>query len=219
MENLIGKILYSKCCELYQVLGTRKIKGKEELYYLCNDEYPKLAREDYFGCLLIPESEMKEMLENQECYKERYERVMLARAEEERKKAERVKREAKEKAERENLYGFDAGKTPMQRGKLLVTLLKSFCYSERDENGNTISKYSTRKDFIINGLKEGRSLEHKKDVKYYKKGGGYRIVPNSYRLVNADDSFYDITKTEYDFGKYLIENGIINDLKEGTIVK
>ena len=117
-------------------------------------------------------------------------------------------RQEKEKQEQEeykynNTYGYieSIKLTPMAKGKILKTLNKSFNYYE---NG-VFKNNSTRKDFIKAMLEEGYTLEHKTDLKYYTKKGELKIKNNEYRLTSPDNSFYEITKTEYDYAIYLKE--------------
>jgi len=115
-------------------------------------------------------------------------------------------RQEKEKQEQKqfeynNTYGFTDNLTPMQKGKILKTLNKSFNYYE---NG-IFKTNSTRKDFIKAMLEEGYKLEHKTNLKYYTKKGELKIKANEYRLVSPDNSFFEITKTEYDYAVYLKE--------------
>jgi len=89
----------------------------------------------------------------------------------------------------------------MAKGKLLKTLNTKYNYYE-----SGIYKSSmTRKDFIKLSLDKGAALEHKKDLKHYDKNCELKIKANEYRLISPDNSFYVITKTEYDYGVYLSE--------------
>lgn len=207
--NVIGKVLYTKYARIYEIVGKTYVKNKEGIFYLANDEYPKPVNENFFGCLIISEEEVKDMLNNYDEYKAKYLRLMAEQKEWDRKEREREEREAKEKAERENLYGFDDGKTPMQRGKLLKTLLKEFMYYDYKEDGTRTVKTQSRKDFVIHQLKKGYKPSHEKNVKMYSKRAecGYKLIPNYYTL-KLNNSSWDITKTEYDFANYVKEKGI-----------
>jgi len=115
-------------------------------------------------------------------------------------------RQEKERQEQEeykynNTYGYTESikLTPMAKGKLLKTLNKSFNYFE-----NGIFKYSmARKDFIKLMLEQENRLEHKTNVRYYTKNSELKIKANEYRLTSPDNTYYEITKTEYEYGKYL----------------
>jgi len=101
-----------------------------------------------------------------------------------------------------NTYGYAESieLTPMARGKLLKTLNKKENYYQ--DGGEGLGTMA-RKDFIKLMLDKGYSLEHKKDLKYYDKSGELKIKANEYRLNFPDNTFYIITKTEYDYGMFL----------------
>jgi len=116
---------------------------------------------------------------------------------------ERQEKERQEQEEQKynNTYGYTESikLTPMEKGKLLKTLNKSFNYFE-----NGIFKYSmARKDFIKLMLEQENRLEHKTNVRYYTKNSELKIKANEYRLTSPDNTYYEITKTEYEYGKYL----------------
>jgi len=122
------------------------------------------------------------------------------------KRYREIERHEQEKREDEdfkynNTYGYTESikLTPIAKGKLLKTLNKSFNYYE---NG-IFKTNSTRKDFIKAMLAEGYIMEHKTNLNYYTKQGELKIKANEYRIIEADNNFYEITKTEYEYGKYL----------------
>lgn len=105
-----------------------------------------------------------------------------------------------EQEEYENVYGYCDNMTQLQQGKSLKVLNKNVMID---------SKYMTRKEFIYNKIKEGYepkiidkimtsqrkiNLERKETYKYN--------VP----VIESKDGFYTITKTEYNFALYLLEN-------------
>lgn len=109
--------------------------------------------------------------------------------------------------EYEHTFGYTDNKTPLQKGRILKTLNIKAYYKE---NGIDIG-LMTRKDFVYMMLNKGYITEHKKNVTDWVKRSGEwieKIIPNQYRL-SKDDSYYIITKTEYDYANYLLEN-IIN---------
>lgn len=112
---------------------------------------------------------------------------------------DRKHREAEQKRiEKEDLYGYDAHMTDMQRGKVLKTLMKSTA-----ENGILM----TRKDFIKSHIEAGAHTKQVDGVTsfYGSKWERKESKPKTeYRLYDADEnSFYIITKTEYDFANYI----------------
>jgi len=122
------------------------------------------------------------------------------------KRYREIERQEQEKRDLEefnynNTYGYTNNLTPLQKGKILKTLNKKFNYYE---NG-IFKTNSTRKDFIKSMLEEGYTLEHKTNLNYYTKKGELKIKANEYRLTSPDNSFFEITKTEYDYAVYLKE--------------
>ena len=112
---------------------------------------------------------------------------------------DRKEREAEQKRiEKEDLYGYDANMTDMQRGKVLKTLMKSAV-----ENGMLM----TRKDFIKRHIEAGAHTKQVDGVTsfYGSKWERKESKPKTeYRLYDTDEkSFYIITKTEYDFAQYI----------------
>lgn len=134
-------------------------------------------------------------------------------AEQKRKAVERQKQEEAEfKAEIERvkaeklafLQGFGAGKTSIQIERLYSVLSKTFTYVY---DGKTQRK--NRRDFIIDFLSEGYKPERIEAVVRYtgSKWNPRKTKPKTeYRLYGIDKrSYYDITKTEYDFACFYTE--------------
>lgn len=128
---------------------------------------------------------------------------------EKREEEERQKEIAKQK-EYEFCYGFADNQTLLQKGRILKILnTKQNYYNSGIFIGNM-----TRKSFIEKVLKDGGKVEHKKDMKYYSKRVGTKIKENEYRLYLTDDknnnseSFYEITKIEYDYSNHLLQIGL-----------
>lgn len=133
---------------------------------------------------LSSQEKIKEAIESNRQYQER---------------VDKIAREAEQKrVEKEDLYGFDTNMTDMQRGKVLKTLMKSVA-----ENG----KLMTRKDFIKKHIENGAHTEKKNGVTsfYGSKWERKESKPKTeYRLYDAEENtFYIITKTEYDFANYI----------------
>lgn len=64
---------------------------------------------------------------------------------------------------------------------------------------------TTRKEFIANYIFDNQcELEVLENYQTYKRDGGMTKPKTVYRLRDIDDTFYDITKTEYDFVKYIL---------------
>lgn len=89
-------------------------------------------------------------------------------------------------------WGYTEQMTGYQRGRILKTLNKVQNYKGKGS--------MMRKDFLHEVLQEeGYSLEEGK------------ANSKDYRLNTPDGTFYNITKTEYDFGKHLL----VNEFKKG----
>lgn len=122
----------------------------------------------------------------------------------EQQRQEQIKEE-QQKIEYENVYGYLDNKTALQKGKILKTLnKKTNYYSNNEFIGNW-----TRKEFLYNMIDKGYELEHKTNISYWNKQLEEKIKANEYILIASDNSYYEITKTEYDYAIYLINN-IIN---------
>lgn len=124
--------------------------------------------------------------------------------------AEKTAREKAEQEEKERLNaeklvfleGYADGKTQIQIERLYNILSKIQGYKD---NGKII--YKTRKQFIFDELNEGGRVEKKEDIiSYYgSKWDKKQSKPKTeYRLYSSDNSFWTITKTEYDFALYLM---------------
>lgn len=132
------------------------------------------------------------------------------RAEAEKRAEEERKQKQAEAEERDRLYaekvdflmGYADGKTKIQVERVYNILSKIQGYTV---DGETTCK--SRRDFIKDIIAEGGKIEQRDGVvSYYgSKWDPKRSKPKTeYRLYGTDNSYYTITKTEYDFGKYLM---------------
>ena len=121
-----------------------------------------------------------------------------------------LERQLKAKQEKEaaeakynNTYGYADNFPPMKKGKVLKILNRSIY----DQNYGSI----TRKEFIYNKIKEGYLPEVKNNVvtegKKIRLERTQTVKAKEYRIVDKDNSFYVITKTEYDLAEYLTGRG------------
>jgi len=133
---------------------------------------------------LSSQEKIKEAIESNRQYQERVDKV--------------AKEAEQKRIEKENLYGYDAQMTDMQRGKVLKTLMKSVV-----EHGRLM----TRKDFIKQHIEAGAYTEKAEGITsfYGSKWERKESKPKTeYRMYDAGEkSFYIITKTEYDFARYI----------------
>ena len=114
---------------------------------------------------------------------------------------------------KDTYLGFTNNLKPMQKlrvEKTLDNLIKC--------NGNVI----TNKEFILIKLQEGLIPVIEEDYSYYSSKLGCDTKPKSdYRLKDQDGSFYHITKTEYNYALYLLNNNFLDEqkVKEFIIVE
>ena len=101
--------------------------------------------------------------------------------------------------------GFTDTFTPLQKSKVSSTL------DTQIKHNNVIMP---KKQFIYLKLNEGYIPIIEEDVSYYsRKLGDYTKPKSEYRLSNPEGSYYTITKTEYNFATYLIENDFLDVVK------
>lgn len=147
---------------------------------------------------LLDAEEIQETLNNQESILE----VVNGALEYEKKQQQR-RREAedKEKQEQENYnhcYGYCDNKKPLQAGKILKVLNK---------NVKIDGTYTTRKEFIYNKIKEGyKPIIIDKLMTNERKVNLERVATYKYNVPALEkDGYYTITKTEYNFAMYLLD--------------
>ncbi len=196
---LIGITFYDRPASLITVL-----KKYNDKFYLVREEdlIKKEIRED----LLMTEEQIKVILQNQEYIKERVEKALKYHDKMRKQEEDQINKEEEKRKNYENTYGYTDNMSPIQKGKILKVLNKQYNYYD---NGEYIGSY-TRKDFIKMMLDKGYTVEYKTNLKYYSKNGELKIKANEYRLIDRDNLFYEITKTEYDYAKYLLKNIVQN---------
>jgi len=106
---------------------------------------------------------------------------------------------------KDTYLGFTDNLKPMQKVRAEKTLDNLIRY-----NGNII----TNKEFILIKLQEGLIPCIEEDYSYYsRKLQGNTKSKTDYRLKDQNGSFYHITKTEYNYALYLLENNFLNEQK------
>lgn len=205
-ESLFGKVIYMMGGQEAQIVKgyTRPNLGE---CYLVNEDYPTPPPENGFGLSIYPIDRMEILLSRQKEYKEVYKSNKRFQEEQERKKREA----AEAKAKREDLFGFDKGKTAYQKGRILKILMKQFRYSDYEGDGNggfrkCNQRILTRRDYLIEQIKNGSYV----DKKVIQGKLIYRL--NHPKHNNEPETFSEITKTEYDFANYLVDNGILQTI-------
>lgn len=103
-----------------------------------------------------------------------------------------------------NTYlGFTDNLKPMQKARVETSLDKLIRYN---------NKVMKKKEFILVKLQEGSTPHLEENYSYYStKIDGYTKPRNDYRLNNNNNTYNEITKTEYDFANYLIKNNFIDE--------
>jgi len=106
---------------------------------------------------------------------------------------------------KDTYLGFTNNLKPMQKLRAEKTLDNLIRH-----NGNVI----TNKEFILIKLQEGLIPSIEEDYSYYsRKLQGDTKPKTDYRLKDQDGSFYHITKTEYNYALYLLENNFLDKQK------
>ncbi|MCI9086695.1 MAG: hypothetical protein HFE51_09800 [Clostridia bacterium] len=206
---LFGQTFYTRFGQKKEIVGSKKYSDLGECYQV-NPNYPEPARDDRVGCDIVTEEDMHDILSKQPeyivKYKERQKREAEYKIQLELQEKKRREEEAILEMERD-LYGFLDGKTPMMCGKIQMVLQKKFVYRIHTVNEDTDScdavqrKYMSRKNFVIQQMKNGYAPKND--------NGKYMLCK---MIDKARGYVYYITKVEYDFGMYLLDNGILEKI-------
>ena len=106
---------------------------------------------------------------------------------------------------KDTYLGFTDNLKPMQKVRAEKTLDNLIRH-----NDNII----TNKEFILIKLQEGLIPGIEEDYSYYsRKLQGETKPKTDYRLKDQDGSFYHITKTEYNYALYLLDNNFLDEQK------
>ena len=98
------------------------------------------------------------------------------------------------------LVGYTQNLAPMKKAKVEKTLLKLIRY--KGEVMNT-------SEFVAKKIIEGSTPEYEENYSYYSRRlDGYTKPKTLYKLDNNNNRYNEITKTEYDFALWLIDNNI-----------
>lgn len=105
-----------------------------------------------------------------------------------------------------NTYlGYTDNMSPMQKARAENTL---------DKLIRSDGKVMTQKEWIIHELKKGSKPHIEHNYSYYSHKTGQKTKPkDDYRLITSNDTFYQITKTEYEFAQYILENDLTDEAK------
>lgn len=118
------------------------------------------------------------------------------------KDANRAKAQAELAAEKAKYLGWVDDMTPLRFGQVSALM---------DTSIRVDGKITTRREFIINCIKDGWVPQKKDGVtSWYKRGGKYKESNPRTEYELHKEGFvyvYKISKTEYDFAVYLVEHG------------
>ncbi len=146
------------------------------------------------GATIVPSENPEEFLENFAKWAEKRKQDVEKRKERERIEAEKEALLKKKQAEKEKyLTSFLSGKSPMQAGKMRKTLIKYFTGGLNTH------------EFIEKAVRDG------KEFKAEEENG-----KNSYWLLVGKHEGYIITKTAYDYGKFLEGSDEFNSAGEAS---
>lgn len=182
----LGKTLYEG--EGHKVAVRPYFHGAVDkgLFYLLNaDESP------YSDTFIISNMETGES-EDLKAYIDKILPCEISHWEGARKEAEREEQEARERAEYERFHGFTDNMTPMQRGRVVKCLDKLYRYKEEkglDIQGGVMSRVTRMEKLYSAGCSTMTRKDAQGKTEYW-----VNVNPNR---------GYIVTKTEYEYFKYL----------------
>lgn len=111
-----------------------------------------------------------------------------------------------------SFLGFtDVIKEP-RKTKVEDTLNKVMRYNGLETESGEKNPIMSRKQFLLELLKQNNNVTCEHDVKYYsRKLEDYTKPKTEYRIYTTDGCYFEITKTEYDFCMYCKENNLVTD--------
>jgi len=213
-NELLGIEYYSRPSTKYKIVDYAYIK--DQLYYYADETdiiTGKFIKAKDFGSHLLTNERIIKDLENQEIILEAINSNIEYNKKQKELQLQKEEKERKEKEDYEFCFGFCDKLNPMHQGKFLKVLNKKLNYSEYG--------IVRRKDFILKSLQDGgyTCLEH--DVKVYakRKEEGYKIIENYYTMKYPHNEYYrTLTKTEYDYANYLVDNGYVVKSEKKEVV-
>lgn len=188
MKYPIGTNFYGWNLKEQIILGYMNFKGQE--VYISNDVYDwqgnKVDYEDRIHGDILTEEEMQKEMELQSS--------RLATIQRHKEQAEEERRQQEAEAEEASCFGYCDTLSSMAAGKARNALYKSVIYK-----GQAVKK----KDFIKTLADSGDYTAQEKFFSNYKKGKS-----PCYCIVHKDESFYTVSKTEYNLFKFLTEKEV-----------
>lgn len=161
---------------------------KYNSYLVSNDDIP--------GCQsIMSESDI-------EFYLNKQDKIIESKNKSEQQEKDLLQRKTDEEQKYNFCYGYCDKLTALQRGKVLSALNKNINYISCGYG------VMTRKDFVYKALEDGYKPSVRYDVHYCsnRTESGYTVKPTVYCINWEDGSYNEITKTEYDYAIYLINN-------------
>jgi hypothetical protein len=140
---------------------------------------------------LLTKSDIKELLQKQDEIKNDIEKMNKMRQ-------DQKEQEEKEKTEYEFCYGYTDNMNHLKKGKVLKILNKEIKF-----NGKYIARKHVIKELINQGYKTNiidKMIVGERKINGERKASFKHNVP----IIEKENDFYIITKTEYDFANYLI---------------
>lgn len=109
-----------------------------------------------------------------------------------------------------SFLGFtDTIKEPLKT-KVEDTLNKVMRYNELETESGEKNPIMSRKQFLLELLKQGNDIKKDDNVTYYsRKIEGMTKPKTEYKIYTLDGCYYEITKTEYNFCIYCKENKLV----------
>lgn len=135
-------------------------------------------------------------------YEKKHQKEALRRAEENAKAAQEAKdAQDKKDAEKTKLLGWADGMTELRFGKVMATLGVLVRV-----DGKVIPKYQ----FVINAVNDGWVPDKRDDVVTYygSRWEPKKSKPRTEYRMKRDNLVYKVTKTEFDFATYLVQNKV-----------
>lgn len=185
MKYPIGTNFYGWNLKEQVILGYMNFKGEQ--VYISNDVYDWQGNKvDYEGRIhgdILTEEEMQKEMELQPS--------RLATIQRYKEQEEEERRQQEAEAEEARCFGYCDTLSPMAAGKARNALYKSVMYK---------GKAMKKKDFIKMLVDSGDYTAQEKFFSNYKNGKS-----PCYCIVHEDESFYTVSKTEYNLFKFLTE--------------
>lgn len=159
---------------------------------------------------LMKTEQIENYINNKEYYNERFNKNLQRQKEYEIQKLRELEEERKQLEQYNFCYNYTDNKTTLQKAKILKILNEQVLYN---------NEFYTRKDLIHKLInKDSYTKEYLNTNRYSKKKieGEYKKLVNKleYRFYyNKDSVFLEVTKTEYEYINYLIDNLLYSKIK------